>query len=83
MNTLDLIAAAALPPGQQAEILRYVLALAGEPSPVEAQGPERTQTILRRAWGAWGRADRDEIDRTLAALRDEWERDFSGSDLCP
>lgn len=56
MNTLDLIAAktATLPAQQQAEILRYVLALSGEPAYVEPQRPERTQIILQKTWGGVG-----------------------------
>jgi hypothetical protein len=77
MNTTEMIAArvAGLPPTQQAEILRYVLALAGEPAYPEPQSPERTEAILSSAWGAWGAMDRDSIDHTLATLRNEWERD--------
>ncbi len=78
MNTTDLIAAkvAGLPPIRQAEILRYILALGGEPSYIEPHSLERTEAILQRTWGAWGRMSREEIDHSLAAFRDEWERDL-------
>jgi len=67
---------AVLPTEQQAEILRYIEAVAGEPTCRGIHSPERDK-ILREAWGAWGRMSQEEIDRTLAAMRDEWDRDPS------
>ena len=79
MKTTELIAAkvAGLRPIRQAEILRYIQGLDGEPSYIEPHAPERTEAILQRTWGAWGRMSREDIDHSLAALRDEWERDLS------
>ena len=79
MNLTDLISAKLvdLPPNHQAEVLRYVLALTGEPSYPEPHTPERTTGILQRTWGAWGGKSREEIDSTLAIMRDEWDRDQS------
>jgi hypothetical protein len=77
MNITDLITAKVvnLPPDHQAEVLRYVLALTGEPPYPEPHNPERTVVILQRTWGAWGNMSREEIDCTLARMRNEWDRD--------
>ncbi|MBI4984695.1 MAG: hypothetical protein HZC24_04970 [Rhodocyclales bacterium] len=75
MGYADLIAnkVAELPANRQAEVLRYVEAVAGELGG-GAQGGE-ADAILHHAWGAWGQAAKAEIDRALAAQRDEWERE--------
>ena len=72
---------AVLPADRQAEILRYIEAVAGEPSCREPHSPQQAK-ILREAWGAWGRMSQEEIDRTLAAMRGEWDRDppWNGSE---
>lgn len=67
---------AGLPCDQQAEILRYVEAVAGKPSSREPYSVEQTGIILRQAWGSWGRMSREEIDHTLADMREAWERDL-------
>jgi hypothetical protein len=78
MAYADLIAAkvAGLPLDRQAEILRYVEAVAGEPACRASLSSEQREDILRRAWGAWGATSPDDIDRTLAEMRGEWERDL-------
>ena len=85
MNVTDLITAKVvdLPPNHQAEVLRYVLALTGEPPYPEPHNPERTAVILQRTWGAWGNLSREEINSTLAMMRDEWDRDEAWSDIQP
>ena len=77
MNITDLITAKVfdLPPDHQAEVLRYVLALTGEPPYPEPYNSERTADILQRTWGAWGKMSLEDIDSTLAIMRDEWDRD--------
>jgi len=30
--------------------------------------------VLQRTWGAWGQGSKEEIDQTIAAMHDEWER---------
>ena len=77
MNITDLISAkvADLPLNHQAEVLRYVLALTGEPPYPESHNPERTAVNLQRTWGAWGNMDREEIDSMIANMRNEWDRD--------
>lgn len=81
MGYADLIASkvAVLPSDRQAEVLRYVEAVAGELA--NTGDDSRTEEILRRAWGAWGQASREEIDRALAAQRDEWERELPRTDV--
>ncbi len=85
MNITDLISAKVvdLPPNHQAEVLRYVLALTGEPSYPEPHNPEQTAVILQRAWGAWGNMSREEIDSMIANMRDEWDRDQAWPDIQP
>lgn len=72
-----------LPSNRQAEILRYVEALAGEPANREAFFQDQISAILERAWGAWGTSSRESIDRTLANMREEWERGPSEFGLKP
>lgn len=52
------------------------------PALSEPHSQNRMEAILQKAWGAWGRMSREEIDHKLAAVRDEWERDplVSGSE---
>ncbi len=82
MNITDLISAKVvdLPPDHQAEVLRYVLALTGDPLYPEPHNPKRTAVILQRTWGAWGNMSREEIDSALATIRDEWDRDEAWPD---
>ncbi len=63
-----------LPPDRQAEVLRYVEAIAGEPSARGQHSPDETDAILQQAWGVWGRMSKEEINRKLAEMRDAWER---------
>lgn len=63
-----------LPSDRQAEILRYVEALAGEPANREEFSQDQIGAILERTWGAWGTSSREDIDQTLEAMREEWER---------
>jgi hypothetical protein len=74
----DLIAhkVAALPPEKQAEVLRYVDALAGTASPRVSLSDSDIQTVLERTRGAWGSLGLDEVDAGVAAMRDEWTRDW-------
>ncbi len=85
MNITDLITAKVvdLPPDHQAEVLRYVLSLAGEPHYPETHNPKRTEVILQRTWGAWENLSREKIDSTLAMMRDEWDRDEAWPDIQP
>ena len=85
MNIPDLISAKVvdLPPNHQAEVLRYVLALTGELSYSETHNSERRSVILQRTWGAWGNMSREEVDSTLATIRDDWDRDEALLDIQP
>lgn len=80
MGYADLIATkvAGLPTSRQAEVLRYVEAVAGEE--FSAAQPLGADAILQRAWGAWGQCGKNDIDRAISALRDEWERPMPGAD---
>ncbi len=85
MNITDLITSKVvnLPPNYQVEVLRFVLTLTGEPPYPEPYNPERTAVILQRTWCAWGNMSREEIDSTLAMMRDEWDRDEAWPDIQP
>jgi hypothetical protein len=80
MHYAEMIAekAALLPFEQQAEILRYIEAVAGQPVSREAHTIEQSGIILQQAWGAWGQVKREEIDGILADMRDEWQSDALG-----
>lgn len=40
-----------------------------------ARSDKKMSRVLASAWGAWGTGKtRDELDRQLASMRDEWER---------
>jgi len=85
MNIPDLNTAkvVALPPNHQAEVLRYVLALTGEPPYLGPHNLERTADILQKTWGAWGNMSREKIDSMIANMRDEWNRDETWPDIQP
>ena len=85
MGYADLISSkvARLPADRQAEVLRYVEAVAGEPSARGQHSPDQADAILQQAWGAWGRMSREEIDCKLAEMRDEWERGLPWPKLEP
>jgi len=78
MGYVDLISSkvARLPADRQAEVLRYIEAVEGEPSARGQHSPDQADAILQRAWGAWGRMSKEEIDRKLAEMRDQWNRDL-------
>jgi hypothetical protein len=63
-----------LSPDQQAEVLRFVQAVAGQPL---ARGADRDRLdeILAGSWGAWGQAAVSTIDAQLRVVRDEWSGD--------
>jgi hypothetical protein len=75
MGYADLIASkvARLPADRQTEILRYVEAVEGEPTTRNHYSPDQTDAILQQAWGAWGRTSKEEIDRKVIEMRDEWD----------
>ena len=81
MQYAELIAekVAVLPHERQAEILRYIEALAGEPASREQYTGDQIEAVSQRAWGAWGQSSREEIDRTLADMREEWDSTCPGS----
>jgi hypothetical protein len=85
MDYADLISSkvARLPVDRQAEVLRYVEAVEGEPSARGQHSPDQADAILQRAWGAWGRMSKEEIDRKLAEMRGEWERDLPWTKVEP
>ncbi len=74
---------ARLPVDRQAEVLRYVEAVEGEPSARGQYSPDQADAILQRAWGAWGRMSKEEIDRKLAEMRGEWKRDLPWTKVEP
>ena len=76
MGYIDLIAhkLLELSPDQQAEVLRFVQAVAGQPLP-RASDHERLDEILSGSWGAWGQAAVSVIDAELMTVRDEWSRE--------
>jgi hypothetical protein len=76
MGYIDLIAhkLLELSPDQQAEVLRFVQAVAGQPLARGADS-ERLDEILKGSWGAWGQAAVSVIDAELMAVRDEWSGD--------
>jgi hypothetical protein len=76
MGYIDLIAhkLLELSPDQQAEVLRFVQAVAGQPL-ARASHQDRLDEILNGAWGAWGSAAVPAIDAELVAVRDEWSRE--------
>lgn len=82
MGYADLISSkvARLPVDRQAEVLRYVEAVEGEPSARGQHLPDQADAILQRAWG---RMSREEIDRKLAEMRGEWERDLPWTKVEP
>jgi len=61
---------------KQAEILRYVQAVEGSMPSAHSSSDQNADTILRKAWGAWGRSSIEEIDKAVSLMRNEWERDL-------
>jgi hypothetical protein len=61
---------------RQAEVLRYIDAVEGEPSTRGQHSPDQTDTILQQAWGAWGQMAKEEIDQKIAEMRQEWQREL-------
>ncbi len=76
MGYIDLIAhkLLELSPDQQAEVLRFVQAVAGQPL-ARASDHDRLEDVLKGSWGAWGQAAVSTIDAELAAVREEWSRE--------
>lgn len=66
-----------LSPDRQAEVLRYIDAIEGEPSTRGRHSPDQIDAILQQAWGAGGQMTKEDIDRKIAEMRAEWQRELS------